>query len=206
MPLLFALFAFFQSSAKPTPQMKLKVFWLLAAVLLTVAIVCHNTTLYYYWGALVLTVTYLNSVPQYLQQPYKRYNAVFLSYLSFVVWERTRHYGFYVPVEYWINNLEHIFFGLMICFITSLVLSLPPFNVKHFSIRLLLSVLIFNCIGFINEWFQNTLQHRPILTLIPDSQKDIKMNLLGTTAFILLAIFIQQKKKATLRGALGKNG
>ena len=175
--------------------MKLKIFWLFAALLLAIIFVCHKTMLYYYWGALVLTVSYLNSRPSFLRQPYKLYNTIFLIYLSFVVWERTRTHQFSVFTELWINNLEHVLFGLMICFITNLVISLPPFNFKKFAQRILASIVIFNCIGFINELFQNVMTQRPIFHFIPDSQKDIRMNLLGTTAFIILALIIQQKNK-----------
>jgi hypothetical protein len=168
--------------------MKLKTFLLLAAGLLVYIIVSGKTALYYYWTALVLTVSYLNSHKAFLQQRFKLYNTLFFLYLLFVVWERTRQYQFSPPVELAINNLEHILFGIMICFITSLVLRLPPFTIHSFFRRLVLSVLIFNSIGFINEWFQNWLYGRPVFTLIPDSLKDLRMNVWGTVIFVLMSI------------------
>jgi hypothetical protein len=172
--------------------MNLKIFWLCAAIILAVIFINHKTALYYYWGALVLTVTYLNSRKQYLLEPYKWFNALFLVYLIFVVWERTRHYQFSPIVELWLNNLEHILFGVMICFISTRVLKLSPFNVRSFGLRLLFGILIFNAIGFINEWFQNTLQHRDFFTLIPDSQKDIRMNLIGSAVFLFAALVLKR--------------
>ena len=168
--------------------MKIKAFLLLAAVILLVIIISGKTALYYYWGALVITVSYLNSRPAYLNGRYKLYNFLFLLYLLFVVWERTRWYQFPAAIELIINNLEHILFGIIICFIASLVLKLPPFNIRSFFVRLLLSILIFNSIGFINEYFQNWLYSRPVFTLIPDSVKDLRMNVWGTAVFVLVSM------------------
>lgn len=167
--------------------MKITTFLLLAAAILVIIILSGATALYYYWAALVITVIYLNSRKTFSQQRFKLFNALFLVYLMFVVWERTRHYQFSSSIELQINNSEHILFGVMICFIASLVLWLPPFNLHSFYVRLLLSVLIFNMIGLFNEWFQNWLYNRPVFALIPDSLKDLRMNVWGTLIFVVLS-------------------
>ncbi|MES2776194.1 MAG: hypothetical protein V4722_18605 [Bacteroidota bacterium] len=171
--------------------MKLKAFWFFAIILLAVIVINHKTALYYYWGALVATVSYLNTRKQYLEEPYKWFNTLFLIYLVFVVWERTRHYQFSPFVELMINNLQHVCFGVMICFIATRVLKLQPFNVQSFALRLLLGILIFNGIGLINEGFQNSLQHRSFFALIPDSRKDIRMNLIGSALFLGAALVLK---------------
>lgn len=117
---------------------------------------------------------------------------MFILYLIFVVWERTRHYQFLSIVELWLNNLEHILFGVMICFISTKVLKLSPYNVRSFGLRLLLGILLFNAVGFINKWFQNLLQHRYFFSLIPDSQKNMRMNLIGTAVFLLAALVLKK--------------
>ena len=170
------------------PHMKIKTFLLAAVITLIVIILSGKTALYYYWAALVITVSYLNSRTAFLQGHYQVSNALFLMYLLFVVWERTRHIQFSPPVEWQINNSEHVLFGMMVCFIASLVLQLPPFTTRSFYVRLPVSILIFNSIGFINEWFQNWLYARPVFTLIPDSLKDLRMNVWGTAIFVLLSV------------------
>lgn len=183
--------------------MKIKTFLLFAGIILLLIFLSGKIILYYYWGALVLTVSYLNSHNTYLQKRYKVLNTLFLLYLLFVVWERTRHYQFLPWIELQINNGEHIAFGVMICFIASLVLQLPPFTIRSFFVRLLLSMLLFNGIGFINEWFQNRMYSRPMFTLIPDSLKDLRMNLWGTLAFVAVSLLAHQF--STKRGIVIKH-
>ncbi|MEO7311556.1 MAG: hypothetical protein ABIX01_14225 [Chitinophagaceae bacterium] len=172
--------------------MNLRIFWLCAGLIFVFIFINQKIALYYYWGALAVTVSYLNSRKQYLREPYKWFNAGFLFYLILVVWERTRHYQFSPFSELMINDLEHVLFAIMICFISTRVLKFSPFNVRSFPLRLLLGILIFNSIGFINEWFQNTLNDRSLFTLIADSQKDIRMNLLGSALFLGCAFAIKR--------------
>lgn len=170
------------------PHMKITTFLLFAALVLVIIIVSGKTALYYYWAALIIIVSYLNSHTSFLQERFRLFNALFLMYLLFVVWERTRHYQFSPWAELQINNSEHILFGIIICSIASLVLKLPPFTIHSFYTRLLLSIFLFNCIGFINEWFQNWLYGRPVFLLIPDSLKDLRMNVWGTAIFVLVLV------------------
>ena len=182
--------------------MKLKTFLLVAAVILAIIFLSGKTILYYYWAALVVTVSYLNSRTAFLQEPYKVFNALFILYFLFIVWERTRNYQFSTAVELQINNLEHILYSMVVCLMAGLVLKLPPFTLRSFYVRLLLTILIFNSIGFITEWFQNGMYGRPLFTLIPDSIKDLRMNLWGTLIFIflsLIAYYFDSKRKQSLR-------
>lgn len=168
--------------------MKLKTFLLAAAIILVIIFVSGKTILYYYWAALVITVSYLNSRTAFLQERYKVFNALFILYFLFIVWERTCTYQFSAPVELQINNAEHIFYGMVVCLMASLVLKLPPFTLRSFYVRLLLTILIFNSIGFITEWFQNGMFGRPVFTLVPDSIKDLRMNVWGTFIFVLASL------------------
>jgi len=168
--------------------MKFKTFLLAAAIILAIIFISGKTILYYYWGALVITVGYLNSRTAFLQERYKVFNALCILYFLFLVWERNRKYQYATSVELQINNLEHILFGVVVCLMASLLLKLPPFAIRPFFIRLLLSILIFNSVGFITEWFQNGMFSRPVFTLIPDSVKDLRMNVWGTAIFVLLSV------------------
>ncbi len=170
--------------------MKLKSFLLAAAVILAIIFISGKTILYYYWGALVIVVSYLNSRTAFLQERYKVFNTLFIFYFLFIVWERTRTYQFSAPVELQINNAEHILYGMVVCLMASLVLKLPPFALRSFYVRLLLTILIFNSVGFITEWFQNGMFGRPVFALIPDSIKDLRMNVWGTLIFTLLSLMV----------------
>ena len=168
--------------------MKIKTFFLAAVIILAVIILSGKTALYYYWAALVITVSYLNSRTAFLQERYKVFNALFILYFLFIVWERTRTYQFSANVELQINNAEHILYGMVVCLMANLVLKFPPFALHSFYVRLLLTILIFNSIGLATEWFQNVLYGRPVFTLIPDSLKDLRMNVWGTAIFVLLSV------------------
>lgn len=171
-------------------SMTLRTFLFCAFAILLFIISGDNKALYYYWSALVLVVSYLNSKKAFQQEPSRILNLGFLLYLCFVVWERTRHYHFSDWTELQMNNLEHILFGTVVCTIAYLVIKMPPFKMQSLTFRLFVSALLFNGIGVINEWFQNGLYDRPVFKLIPDSVKDLRMNVWGTSLFVLSTFFI----------------
>jgi hypothetical protein len=57
--------------------------------------------------------------------------------------------------------------------------------------------LIFNILGVLNEFMQNMMCSRETFDLIPDSQKDLVMNMLGTLIFIAVEFLFSRKSKAT---------
>ncbi len=48
-------------------------------------------------------------------------------------------------------------------------------------------------VGVLNELFQNLIATRPLFILIPDSKKDLLMNIFGTVVFILLSMLVKRK-------------
>lgn len=130
----------------------------------------------------------LNSNARYKSHPYKWYNAIFISY-ELVLLERLRHFKMNSLAEWWLNNLEHICFALVIGFIFYILLAI--YWLKKDSQRLQRGIVVaiaFNVVGLINEWNQNKQAGRPIFVLIEDSVKDLKMNLIGTF-ILMIAIF-----------------
>jgi VanZ family protein len=91
--------------------------------------------------------------------------------------------------EWWLNNLEHIFFALVIGFLLYIMVSI--FWLKEESQRMkriIVVAIAFNIIGLINEWNQNYMASRPIFTFIEDSKKDLCMNLIGTSILFLTVL------------------
>jgi VanZ family protein len=106
-----------------------------------------------------------------------------------VLVERLRHFKMNPTAEWWLNNLEHIFFALVVGFMLYMLLAI--FWLKKENQRLkraILVFLLFNAIGLINEWNQNHLCNRPAFVLIADSVKDLKMNLIGSSIFFLTVL------------------
>lgn len=130
----------------------------------------------------------LNSNARYKSHPYKWYNAIFLSY-ELVLLERLRHFKMNPLAEWWLNNLEHICFALVIGFIFYILIAI--YWLKDDKQRLqrgLVVAIVFNAVGFINEWNQNRQAGRPVFQLIEDSVKDLKMNLIGTSILLIAII------------------
>jgi len=130
----------------------------------------------------------LNSNARYKSHPYKWYNAIFLSY-ELVLLERLRHFKMNPLAEWWLNNLEHICFALVIGFIFYILIAI--YWLKDDKQRLqrgLVVAIVFNAVGLINEWNQNRQAGRPMFQLIEDSVKDLKMNLIGTSILLIAII------------------
>jgi len=91
--------------------------------------------------------------------------------------------------EWWLNNLEHICFALVIGFIFYILIAI--YWLKDDKQRLqrgLVVAIVFNAVGLINEWNQNRQAGRPMFQLIEDSVKDLKMNLIGTSILLIAII------------------
>lgn len=130
----------------------------------------------------------LNSNARYKLHPYKWYNTIFVCY-ELVLLERLRHFKMSPLAEWWLNNLEHICFALVIGFILYILLAI--YWLKEDKQRLqrgLVVAIAFNAIGLINEWNQNREAGRPVFALIEDSVKDLKMNLIGTSILLIAII------------------
>lgn len=145
-------------------------------------------------------VSFLNSRTKYKQQPYKWLNLLFFLYMLFIVWERTRQFKFSALAELLINDAEHILFAVIISILIAQLLTLFKGNYNTARITMQ-TILIFNAVGVLNECSQNALGQRPVFIFIPDSQKDMLMNLCGTAVFILVAILIRGRKVKNLPAA-----
>jgi hypothetical protein len=130
----------------------------------------------------------LNAQTLYKQHPYKWFNLIFWAY-ELVLVERLRHFKMHPLAKWWLNNLEHIFFAIVISFMVYLFLAIFWLKKKSQRIpRAIMVAIIFNVIGLINEWNQNNMAHRSIFVFIEDSIKDLWMNLIGTTIFFLTVL------------------
>jgi VanZ family protein len=179
--------------------MNLKAFLLFSSALLVWILFSKVYMLLYYWGVFVALVAFLNTRPKYKGQPYKWINLVFYLYMLFIVWERTRHFQYSETAELLINDAEHIFFANIISILIALIITLVTNKHQAFVKNILLSVIIFNAVGVINEYFQNLIGHRSFFYLIADSKKDMLMNLLGSVVFLLLAAFFYKTRKLANR-------
>lgn len=139
-------------------------------------------TLMPYWSAMMVSLEILNRQESYRNQPFcSLYNGFFVGYLVLVVVDRTRKIHLNETFEWSFNSLMHILFGLIVCFKISQYLGVFDVKIKN---RTLSIALIFNVIGVMNEFLQNTMNGRQLFELIADSQKDLLMNVVGTLVFI----------------------
>ncbi len=141
-----------------------------------------------------LSFEYLNSNSTYLKlKYYKVYNNLFLFFLVFIVLVRCNLFNFSETVHYHLNSLEHLFFALIICLLLSIYIQIFKFPL-HTTFQILIFVFItFNGIGFLNEFFQNFFQQTPIFILNTTDIKDLIINFIGSTFFILISMFYKIK-------------
>ena len=147
-------------------------------------------TLMPYWSAMMVSLEILNRQERYRNQPFcSLYNWFFVSYLVLVVVDRTRKFHFGEDFEWSFNSLMHILFGLIVCFKISQYLLALGLKLKN---RALSITLIFNVIGILNEFMQNMMCQRDTFVLIPDAQKDLMMNVVGTLVFISIEYILNR--------------
>jgi hypothetical protein len=158
--------------------------------------------LLWYVGAMHLSLELLNSRPAYFLQPARLYNLIFWSY-ELVLTERLRGPGqkFSDTIEWLWNCGEHLAFALVICLKVYVYLAVFTGSGKgNILKRALLVALVFNCIGVINEVFQNAITHRSLWFFIADSRKDMVMNALGSMVFLLSVYLVTRFRQKRLRG------
>lgn len=180
--------------------MNIKTVRVLNFLLTTVFIVLGKYYLITYVAINQVLLEILNRQPLYRTHPYKWFNLMFWTY-ELVLVERLRHFKMHPTAEWWLNSLEHVFFALVISFMIYLFLAM--LWLKKDSQRLQRAIwvaVIFNAIGLVNEWNQNYIAHRPVFVFIPDSIKDLQMNLIGTTILFLTCLcriwWLRKKQQA----------
>ncbi|MBL0355818.1 MAG: hypothetical protein IPP72_02545 [Chitinophagaceae bacterium] len=158
----------------------------IANSLLVAIIVGYGSPDYcWYIAVMQLSLEILNQRTLYLQQRFQLYNFILWVY-SLVLPERLRTDYFSETTEWLINSAEHLFFGIVICLKVYIYTAVFSSNKKRTRWnRALLALLLFNLIGISNEIFQNHLCSRSLLVFIPDSIKDMEVNLLGAAVFMV---------------------
>ena len=157
--------------------------------MLLVIVIAKYGSINYCWYIAVmhLSLEILNSRSKYLSRRFKIYNSIFWCY-ELVLLKRLRTSYFSEQTEFLINCAEHILFGVIIClkiYIYTVVFSKRKITLTK---RAIITVLIFNIIGLINEIFQNYISNRSLFIFIEESIKDIKMNLGGSFIFLLFLL------------------
>lgn len=162
--------------------MRIKHIRIIACLLLAYIIYLKTWTLLPYWTAMTVSLEVLNRHKAYLRQAnYTLYNWFFVGYLILVVADRTRQFHLNETFEWGFNSLMHILFGLIVCFKMSQYWVVLGRQSKH---RLLYIAMSFNALGVFNEVLQNWMGHRALFVFIPDSLKDMVMNVVGTLVFL----------------------
>ena len=163
--------------------MNTKLFFALYSLLPVWILFSQVYMLLYYWIVLLLVAIYMYTRPPLKSARNNFLNIFMLLYVALITWERTRHYKFSPIPEIIINNSEHILFAFLICLIIFSLLIVKQSLKLTIVKTLIITVVCFNVIGLLNEFFQNIIGRRPVLILIPDSTKDIIMNVYGAVLF-----------------------
>jgi Fe2+ transport system protein B len=158
---------------------------LLSLLLIALIFWSKNNHLYYYLGAMLVSVEFLNNHKIYRTASSSRiFNAIFASFTLFIMVNRTRTFQFANFTEGVLNLAEHGFFALVICL--KIAVYLRFFSPLSKRWQPIVAVLLFNGLGIFNEIFQNYLNQRPILGFIADAQKDIVVNGVGAAVFLFI--------------------
>lgn len=167
------------------------VFWFLISVI----IFGKHYLLLMYSSLFYISFEYLNQNDNYLAlKKHNVYNWIFILFLAFIVWVRTRSFSFSESTEFHLNSAEHLFFAITICILVTVYLQIFGILKKNSIRNLLLVLVVFNCIGVVNEYVQNYFRHLEVFILDQNNRKDILINLIGSTLFFMGSIEYKLKK------------
>lgn len=167
------------------------VFW----VLISVIIFGKHYSLLMYSIVFYISFEYLNQNNNYLTlKKHNYYNWIFVLFLAFIVWVRTRTYAFSESLEFHLNTIEHLFFALTICVLVSVYLQLFGVLKENSFRNLVLVLVVFNCIGVVNEYVQNYFRQLEVFALDQNNIKDIMINAIGSVLFLIGSIDYKLKK------------
>ena len=124
-------------------------------------------------------------------QIFKVSQLFFISFVSYVVLVRAFIPRFSDTTNYNLNTIEHVLFAIVICVLIFYYLSFYSKNKTRNSV--VFSVVIFNIIGLINEFFQNYFQGKAIFIIDKFSIKDLIANGFGTIIFIVIFKFLKTR-------------
>lgn len=177
--------------------MSIKTVRILYPLILLMIMLSKEYEILYYFPVMLISLEYLNHKKQYTEHyNYKLLNAVFIGYVLFICIDRGRPSKFYDVIEIMINSVEHLLFGFIICMKAAVYLSIFKERWQLSKNELLTIALIFNILGFLNEFFQNWYKHQAQWKLNGDSQKDILMNIIGSSIFVILYLKVNKRIQA----------
>ncbi|MGC4041847.1 MAG: hypothetical protein QM710_13960 [Flavobacterium sp.] len=138
---------------------------------------------------------YLNSNKKYRELPLRNiYNWLFITYLAFIVMVRSKLFHFSPGVDFHLNTAEHLFFMFLICQTVGIYMQLFDFLPGHYLLKLITIFLLLNFIGIINEYFQNFYNGLPLFLLEENDLKDLTINFIGSSLFVIVSIICNRKK------------
>ena len=139
----------------------------------------------------------LNSRPEYTSQKiYKKLNILFVAY-TFVLLNRFMH----LPVSHMgreiINRGEHILFSFVVCIGIMQFLRLKFFNVRNLTRALIITSIVFETIGFLNEVYQASWDAGYIRVYFSDDAiHDMLSNAAGNILFLLFFGLMKRRRTA----------
>lgn len=125
------------------------------------------------------------------------YNWLYVAYLAFIVFVRSTIFHFSEEADYHLNTAEHLFFMFIIC--QTVLIYLELFNVlkgKYLS-RVFVVFVLLNLIGILNEYFQNFFNRLPLFIFEDNDLKDLKINLIGSSLFVIMMLVFKRKVPAS---------
>lgn len=161
-------------------------------------ILCKVYFLFAYVSIYYLSFEYLNSNKKYKEIAlHKTYNWLYVAYLAFIVFVRSGLIEFQKEVDYHLNTAEHLFFMFLICQTVLIYMQLFTILKGKQLLRLIAVFVILNLIGILNEYFQNFYQNLPVFYLEQTDLKDLKINLIGSSLFVIFSMLIKRKSTQT---------
>ncbi len=176
--------------------MNINVFRVLSLLLLARIILTSQFVLILYWIIFLASVEFLQSRTVYKHRS-KKFTFLFFLYLLLITVVRTSGHRLSQPITYTINVFEHLLFALVISFIVSLYLGLlARFKNDRGLKRYWYSALLFNCIGFLNEVYQNLAKHKAPFIFSFGARIDLLVNVVGSLLFVLIAyLYLKRRDK-----------
>jgi hypothetical protein len=137
----------------------------------------------------------LNQNANYLSlKRHDLYNWIFIFFLAFITWVRTRSFPFSESIEFHLNTAEHLFFAITVCVLVTVYLQLFGVLKANTIQNLVLVLVVFNLIGVVNEWVQNYFREVEVFTLDQSNIKDIVINAIGSVLFLIGSIDYKLRK------------
>ncbi len=166
-------------------------------ILFLIIVYCKHYMLLMYSSVFYISFEYLNQNEKYLKSRYYSWNNwISVFFLAFIVWVRTRPYQFSESSEYHLNTIEHIFFALTISLLLSVYLQLFGVFKENKIKNSILVFVAFNLIGLLNEFVQNYFRLTHFFTFEHSNIKDLTVNLIGSSLFLIFSIHYKFKKNS----------